>query len=258
MADVDFTYLDGPTALLELEGLRLLTDPTFDPPGTDYPFPGYTLHKTNKNPLSPAALPEIDAVLLSHDHHRDNLDDAGREFTKRAHGVLTTTAGAARLGPPARGLNPGDTVTLAGSDGRSLRITATPARHGPPGGDRGPVIGFILEPTGAGSGCVYVSGDTVWYEDVAQLAQRYPVKLAVLFLGAAKVAPAGPSHLTFTAAEAVEAARVFRDAAIIPVHFEGWAHFTESRAEILAAFAAAGLTDRLIWPEPGRAVRITI
>jgi len=258
MADVDFTYLDGPTALLELEGLRLLTDPTFDPPGTDYPFPGYTLHKTKESPLSPAALPEIDAVLLSHDHHRDNLDDAGREFAKRARSVLTTAAGATRLGSPARGLNPGDTVTLTGRDGRSLRITATPARHGPPGGDRGPVIGFLLEPTRADTGCVYVSGDTVWYEEVAQLARRYPIKLAVLFLGAAKVAPAGPSHLTFTAAEAVEAARAFGDAAIIPLHFEGWAHFTESRAEISAAFAAARLSDRLIWPEAGRPIRIAI
>jgi hypothetical protein len=45
------------------------------------------------------------------------------------------------------------------------------------------------------------------------------------------------------------------DAAIVPVHCEGWAHFSETRAEIEAAFAAAGLADRLRWLQPGVATR---
>src|SRR6266550_1385732 len=40
------TYIGGPTALLEFAGARFLTDPTFDPGGTAYPTPHYTLHKT--------------------------------------------------------------------------------------------------------------------------------------------------------------------------------------------------------------------
>jgi hypothetical protein len=59
----------GPTAILEVGGLRLLTDPTFDPPG-DYPRPdGPTLVKLAPPALGPDDLGRVDAVLLSHDQH---------------------------------------------------------------------------------------------------------------------------------------------------------------------------------------------
>ena len=38
---LELTYIGGPTALLELGGLRLLTDPTFDPAGSEYHTPVY-------------------------------------------------------------------------------------------------------------------------------------------------------------------------------------------------------------------------
>jgi len=61
-----------------------------------------------------------------------------------------------------------------------------------------------------------------------------------------------------TAGEAVEAARVFAKATIVPLHFEGWAHFSEGRDQIAKAFAVAGLGARLRWPEPGRAIKIDL
>ncbi|HEX7793657.1 MAG TPA: MBL fold metallo-hydrolase, partial [Vicinamibacterales bacterium] len=72
------TYIGGSTALLEVDGLRLLTDPTFDPPGTSYTTPVYTLRKTTGPAVPLAGLGHVDVVLLSHDHHFDNLDHAGR------------------------------------------------------------------------------------------------------------------------------------------------------------------------------------
>src|SRR3954471_17898940 len=77
---VSILSVGGPTALLELGGLRLLTDPTFDPAGSSYPTPVYTLHKLTGPALTPDRLGTIDAVLLSHDHHFDNLDRAGRQL----------------------------------------------------------------------------------------------------------------------------------------------------------------------------------
>jgi len=62
--------------------------------------------------------------------------------------------------------------------------------------------------------------------------------------------------LTFTAEGAVEAAHAFGRAAIVPLHFEGWAHCSESRAQVEQAFAAAGLADRLRWPLPGSPIEI--
>lgn len=251
------TYIGGPTALLELGGLKLLIDPTFDPAGTEYPTAAYTLRKTAGPALSPESLGRIDAVLLSHDHHSDNLDHAGRSLLKSAETVLTTQECAERLGGNAVGLNHWQSVDLPTPDGRVLQVTGTPARHGPAGGDRGPVTGFVLALADSPKSAIYISGDTVWYEDVAEVSQRFSVKIAILFMGAARVAAAGPAHLTFTANEGVEAARTFADAVIIPLHYEGWEHFSESRKEIQDAFAAAGLESRLRWMEPGRATDVT-
>jgi L-ascorbate metabolism protein UlaG (beta-lactamase superfamily) len=252
-----FTYIGGPTALLELGGLRLLTDPTFDPAGTEYPTPVYTLRKTAGPALSPESLGRIDAVLLSHDHHSDNLDHAGRTLLKSAETVLTTLEGAERLGGNAVGLAHWQSVDLPTPDGRVLRVTGTPARHGPAGGDRGPVIGFVLALEEPPRSAIYISGDTVWYEGASEVSQRFSVQIAILFMGAARVAVAGPAPLTFTANEGVEAARAFPNAVIIPLHYEGWEHFSESRKDIQDAFAAAGLESRLRWIEPGRATDAT-
>lgn len=254
--DLRLTYIGGPTALLELGGLRILTDPTFDPAGTEYPRPGDVLRKTQGPALTVEAVGAVDVVLLSHDHHPDNLDHAGRGMLARASRVLTTEAGAARLGGNAVGVVPWESQDVPAAGGRTLRISATPARHGPADGDRGPVIGFALGFPDDPESVVYVSGDTVWYEGVEQIARRWSPFVAVLFMGAARVAVAGPSHLTLTAAEAVRAAGVFPQATIVPLHFEGWAHFSESRSDIAQAFEAAGLGRRLRWPEPGRSLML--
>ncbi|HET7422255.1 MAG TPA: MBL fold metallo-hydrolase [Gemmatimonadales bacterium] len=246
------TYVGGPTALIEWGGARLLTDPTLDPAGTEYPTPVYTLRKTLGPAMAAESLLPLDAVLLSHDHHFDNLDHAGRRLLSSAARVLTTAEGAARVGSES-GLVPWQSSSLETRGGAPLRITATPARHGPEHADRGPVIGFVLEREGE---AIYLSGDTVWYEGVAQVAARYRVRTAVLFMGAARVKAAGDWPLTFTAEGAVTAARAFAGATIVPLHFEGWAHFSESRAQIEAAFAAAGLAGRLRWPPPGVPIEI--
>ena len=95
MKGVRLTHIGGPTVLIEVGGWRLLTDPTFDPPGRRYFFGwGTTSRKLAGPAIAAHDLPPIDAVLLSHDHHGDNLDPAGRALLPSA-GVVVT--------PPARG-----------------------------------------------------------------------------------------------------------------------------------------------------------
>jgi L-ascorbate metabolism protein UlaG (beta-lactamase superfamily) len=169
---------------------------------------------------------------------------------------LTTRAGAERLGGNACGLAPGESVEFDSRSGHRLRVTATPARHGPAEHDRGPVIGFVLQEFDQPESAVYISGDTVWYEAIAGLRDRFPILRAILFMGAARLPEVGPWNITMTAAEAIEFSRAFPHASIIPLHCEGWRHFSESRPEITAAFANAGLEDRLRWLPPGIAVEL--
>lgn len=250
-SELHATYVGGPTVLLEINGLRILTDPTFDPAGTQYATPLYTLHKLNGPAVGRDAIGHVDLVLLSHDHHYDNLDHTGREVVAHASLVLTTVDGATRLGAPAVGLRPWDSIVIPGRDGHSIRVTATPARHGPATGDRGPVIGFLIEDPSSDAPAVYLSGDTVWYEGIAEVAHRARVGIAFLFLGGARVTAVGPAHLTLLASEGLEVAQAFPEATLVPIHYEGWAHFCEGRADIDAVFEAAGVSERLHWLRPG-------
>ena len=63
---------------------------------------------------------------------------------------------------------------------------------------------------------------------------------------------------TFDAAGAVQAARAFSDALIVPVHYEGWTHFAQGRAEFEAAFTATGLDGRVRWLRRGEAVELGV
>ena len=102
-----FTLIGGPTVLIEYSGFRLLTDPTFDEPG-EYKLPQVTLTKTTRPALSLADIEPVDAVLLSHDQHADNLDDAGREFLSKVPRVFTTVVGAKNSVDLSRACCPGD------------------------------------------------------------------------------------------------------------------------------------------------------
>jgi L-ascorbate metabolism protein UlaG (beta-lactamase superfamily) len=108
---LSITLIGGPTALIEIDGFRLLTDPTFDAPG-DYPLPHVTLEKLEGPAMSADAIGEIDAVLLSHDQHSDNLDHSGKAFLVKAKRVLTTEVGAKRLGGHAEGFAPWGSTEL--------------------------------------------------------------------------------------------------------------------------------------------------
>lgn len=244
------TLIGGPTALIEFDGFRLLTDPTFDHPGA-YKLPHVTLEKLVGPAISAAQVGAVDAVLLSHDQHSDNLDNSGRDFLRTTPRVLTTIAGARRLGGDVEGLAPWDSTELAGKDGHALTITATPARHGPAGIEplSGDVIGFVLSSNAPGSRPIYITGDTVWFDGVAEVARRFPAGVVLPFAGAAQTR--GPFHLTMDTNDTIETARAFPDATIVPVHTDGWAHFKQTAGDLRASFDTLGFGARLRILEPG-------
>lgn len=242
-SEVNVTYLGGPTIILEIGGLRLMTDPTLDPAGEQFMIndkPAY--HKTE----GPATtdIGKIDVVLLSHDQHGDNLDHAGRELLKQVDKTLTTKIGAERLGGNTLGLAPWESIAL----NDEVVITGTPARHGPAGSEKltGDVTGFIVTIAGLQ---IYITGDTVFYDGVKEVAEKFKPQYVFIFAGAAK--PRGPFNVTMGTNDAIDTAFAFPDATIIPVHFEGWSHYTETGEMLQQSFNALGIGGQLRILQPG-------
>ncbi|HEX3714635.1 MAG TPA: MBL fold metallo-hydrolase [Trebonia sp.] len=253
---VRITLVGGPTAVLEVGGLRLVTDPTFDPPGS-YQRPGApTLVKVTPPAVSAVEAGQADAVLLSHDQHADNLDTAGRAYLTQVPLTLTTPASAARLaedGIAARALAPWQHADLARPGAEPVRVTAVPARHGPEGCEplSGDVTGFVL--TAPDIPTIYLSGDNAWLGAVEQVAARFgPVGVAVLFAGAARLpAVFDGALLTLDSDLAAAATRALGARYAVPVHYTGWQHFSEGSGALRAAFDRADLADRLVLLAPG-------
>ncbi|WP_425826336.1 MBL fold metallo-hydrolase [Streptomyces fractus] len=248
------TILGGPTAVIDLGGLRIVSDPTFDEPG-DY---GY-LVKTTGPAADEDAVGPVDLVLVSHDAHADNLDDRGREFAEAAPVLLTGPKSASRLGSSAIGLRPWAAHALPRPDGcGDLTVTAVPAVHGPEDGERDAdgninceVTGFVI--TGQGLPTVYVSGDNASIRTVAEISREVPgIDVAVLHAGAARVpAKFDGRPLSLDSRSTAAAAAVLGADLVVPAHYDGWAHFSEGRSDIEHAFYEAGLSPRLAVADHG-------
>lgn len=261
MNGVRITHIGGPTVLIEVAGWRLLTDPTFDLPGRKYSFGWGTGSRKLAGPAIDAGeLGPIDAVLLTHDHHDDNLDDAGRALLPHASTVVTTPSGARRLAGNSRGLEPWATTRLEAPNRPAVEVTATPCRHGPPLSRAivGEVLGFSLRWDAQEHGVLWISGDTVLYDGVREVANRLDVDTALLHLGGVQFAVTGPLRYTMTARDAVELCGLIRPRAAIPIHYEGWGHFREGRDAIEREFGGApdDIRMRLRWAPIGVRVEL--
>jgi L-ascorbate metabolism protein UlaG (beta-lactamase superfamily) len=234
------TWIGGPTLRFTYAGLTFLTDPTFDDAPADYEG-STTLHKLVGPAVPVDEIGPLDAVLLSHDQHADNLDVSGRALLAKVPTVLSTPDAAARV-PGVRGLAPWESVVL----GDDVRVTAVPARHGPEGAEAlsGEVTGFVLEAPGERT--VYVSGDNASLDVLDQVARRFDrIELAVLFVGGANVGRFGAEPLTLDAPRAAAAAALLPLATVVPVHHTDWAHFVDPLSAVQERFAAVGASDRL-------------
>lgn len=194
------TYLGHATVMIELDGVRILTDPVLGPRVGP-------LRRHGPTP-DPAALGAVDAVLISHGHP-DHFHAAS---LRAIHGdpILVVPRGlesaASRGG---RGIR--EVSANEGVDVGPLRVTAVPARHGRwPRQRNARPLGFLIE----GSMRVYFAGDTALYPGMAGLAGR--VDVALLPVG--RWGPArGPARLS--PSTAVDAAALVGARVAIPIHW---------------------------------------
>jgi L-ascorbate metabolism protein UlaG (beta-lactamase superfamily) len=255
MTEARITHIGGPTALIEAAGWRILTDPTFDPPGKRYFFGwGTTSRKLAGPSMPPSEIGPIDAVLVSHHHHGDNLDPTARELLPTWGTTVTTTKAARVIGGESIGLEPWATTTLEAPGKPTITITATPCRHGPPGMDpiTGPVIGFSLRWEGQQHGELWVTGDTVFYPGLREVPKQLNIGTVLAHLGAVRFAYlTGPFRYSMDGREAAELLALVNPRTVIPVHYEGWSHFKQDRDEAEPQLASSAVGAAVHWLDPG-------
>lgn len=190
------TWLGHATALLDVGGVRILTDPLLR---------GRLAHITRRVPdIAPATLGDVDAVLISH-VHRDHLDRP----TLRALGTGVPIIAPRGAAPSLRGLGPVQELGEGESTSvRGVTVTATAAVHDARrGGRRVPALGYLVDED------LYFAGDTDRFDAMADLA---PLELALLPVWG--YGPTlGPGHLD--PERAAEAAALLRPRVAVPIHW---------------------------------------
>jgi L-ascorbate metabolism protein UlaG (beta-lactamase superfamily) len=256
--DVFITHISTACVLLEIGSVRILTDPVFDEGERYYSFgyPGIGATRLQGPALKPAEIPDLDAMLLSHAHHSDNLDEGGRSLFPRARQIITTIHDKKYVRDDAIGLRRWGSTTIHGQGGEIITVSATPALHGPclfPESWR--VCGFVLKWEGQENGALYISGDTVYFGELREIGDRFDIGTALLHLGAVHFWPPLPSwfRFTFGSAGAVKMAQLLGLETLIPIHYEQdvWSHFKEDRASYEGAFQDPGVANKVMWLAKG-------
>ncbi|KAL2844958.1 putative Zn-dependent hydrolases of the beta-lactamase protein [Aspergillus pseudodeflectus] len=258
-SSLTITHIGTATAIIDIGGIKFLTDPFFSPAGNEWDL-GIVLLKNSVTPaVAIESLPPIDAVLLSHEDHPDNLDELGRRILDGRH-VLTTPDGATKLAPRpgVRAIQPWETITWKIA-GKEFEVTGTPCKH-LPGGE---CTGFVITADGFGvaadgkPNAIYISGDTVYIEELRQITERWNVLAAVLHFGKAEVStPQGILQLTM---DGKQGARLFRELGadiLIPVHFDSWEHFAQHGEALKKELEDEGVSEKVLWLEPGKATKV--
>ena len=177
--------------------------------------------------------PSIDAVLLTHDHNDDNLDPARHALLPAAGVVITTAAGAKRLGAATVDSSPGRQRGSKQPGGRRSRSRPRPAATAHRSATRSRATLSASRFAGTARSTVpWISGDTVLYDGVRDVADRLAIGTAILHLGGVQFPVTGPVRFTMTARDAVELCDLIRPSTAIPIHYEGWKHFKQGRVGI--------------------------
>lgn len=234
---LELTLIRHATIVVEMDGVRVLVDPMLDDAGARPPVAGTP--EQRRNPLVPLPanagelLRDLDAILVTH-LHVDHFDEAAAARLDHHLPLLCQPADADTLAQ--RGF--ADVRAVESSvalGGMAVHRSGGRHGHGEMADRLGPVSGFVLE----GPRRVYVAGDTVWCDDVAQSLARYQPHVTVVNAGGARFLEGEP--ITMDAADVIETARAHPDGELVAVHMEAVNHCVVTRAELSRALDEAGV-----------------
>jgi L-ascorbate metabolism protein UlaG (beta-lactamase superfamily) len=197
------TFLGHSTVLVEVDDLRILTDPVLRD--------GLGPVRRQVQAVLPELFADLDAVFISHGHH-DHFDPPSlRRIPGRPTVIVPRGFGrlASRLElGPVEEVAPGDRLAID-----RVHFEVVPAAHSgrrEPFGPTGPAMGCVIE----GSRSVYFPGDTDLFPAMADLTGRLDLALLPVWGWGPNI---GPGHLDPD--RAAEAAVLLQPALAVPIHW---------------------------------------
>ncbi|KAH7007170.1 hypothetical protein EDB80DRAFT_751850 [Ilyonectria destructans] len=183
------------------------------PTNTSFPVRGGNSITALEYPaLQPDQIPPIDAVLLSHEDHPDNLDSIGRTHFLDGRKALTTSDGANALNPHSSviGLQPWQATQL-NVKGETWNTTGTACEHLP----GGQVVGFF-----------HIRAAVFNMGDAHAIVNGTTIKITIDGLNVARLFKAVGADI------------------LVPMHFNPWSRFKESVSQLKKDLEAEGVANQ--------------
>lgn len=219
-------YIGHSTFLLQADGINMLTDPIFVDRASPFQFAGPKRYV--KPFLNIDELPNIDLVLLTHNHY-DHMDiDSLRKLNERFPEMYIVTGLGNRKYLEDRGVTNvleiswWTAMSIGNEKLKNIKITGVPAQHFSARSvldmNRTIWLGFIVE--GFGGKTFYYSGDTAFSKIFEDIANKYSKEIDYAFLPIGAYFPKnifGNSHTS--PLDVLKIAEILKVKEVIPMHF---------------------------------------
>lgn len=243
------TFLGHASALIAMNGMNILTDPHL---GRHIFF---FIRRRDSVPLRVRELPPLDLLLVSHGHY-DHLDLP----TLRKLPSDIPVVAAPGLRGVLRWARKRRVVTLGEWESRKfgdIKVTAVPAEHflgRPPLFPHSKYQGYIIE----GDSTVYFAGDSGIFDGLSEIGYRWDIDVALLPIGAYNPPSFRRHHMA--PEDAIEAGRMLRAKAIVPIHWGSFKLSLEPMSEpiprLRRAARDAGCSSMVKILSPGESISV--
>ena len=218
------------TLLLDYAGMRILVDPMLSDAGAMAAIQNSP--QPRPNPLVPLpfsaeqVLNGVQLVLVTHTH-RDHWDDAAIQLVPKDLPLLCQPEDMQKM-EALYFVNAAAVHDM--KHWSEICVTRTPAQHGSGEIARAmaPSSGYVL--SSGGEPTLYIAGDTIWYDQVADTIKQHNPQVIVVNAGAAQFLHGDP--ITMTAGDVIRVCRAAPNAQVIAVHMEAINHCLLTRSEL--------------------------